>query len=97
VNIVDRLTKTLDNSKGYFVEDDKVEHEENGFTGQAINKLATFENVYADLQLKQVEISKELEKLRSEDKTKTVKFKQLLTNKLTNGNVIMLLESYGLK
>ena len=94
---MDRLTKMLDNSKGYFVEGDKVEHEADGFTGQAINKLATYENIYEDLKLKQVEISKELEKLRWEDKTKTVKFKQLLTNKLTNGNVIMLLESYGLK
>ena len=94
---MDRLTKKLDTSNGYFVEDDKVEHEVNRFTGQAISKLATFENIYEDLQLKQVELSKELEKLRMEDKTKTVKFKQLLTNKLTNGNVIMLLESYGLK
>jgi hypothetical protein len=45
---------------------------------------------------KQSEISKELEKLRSEGKTHSVKLKQLLANKMTNSNILMLFKTYGL-
>lgn len=91
---MDRLTKTHDNGI-YIVEDAKVQHRENGYSGDAISKLAKFENICDDLISRQGEISKELEKLRSEDKIHSVKFKQLLTNKLMNNNIIILLRSYG--
>lgn len=80
----------------YVVDDTKVQHEANGYSGDAINKLAKFENIYDDLISKQSEISKELEKLRLEDKTHSVKFKQLLANKITNNNIIILFKTYGL-
>lgn len=81
-------------SKNYYVVDDaKVQHDINGYSGEAIMKLAKLENIYDNLVLRQNEISKELEKLRSEDKTHTVKFKQLLANKITNSNIIMLFET----
>lgn len=69
----------------------------NGYSGDAINKLAKFENFYDDLISKQNEISKELEKLRVEGKTHSVKFKQLLANKMTNNNIMILLKTYGLQ
>ncbi|MDV3429685.1 MAG: hypothetical protein LIR50_22255 [Bacillota bacterium] len=93
---MDRLTRKSDSDDSYIADDTKVYHDENGYSGDAISKLAKFENFYDDLILKQSEISKELEKLKSESKTHTVKFKQLLTNKLTNNNIIMLFETYGL-
>lgn len=92
---MDRLTRKLDSSN-YFVDDTKVQHDENGYTGDVINKLAKFENTYDDLISKQSEISKELEKLRCEEKTHTVKFRQLLTDKLTNSNILSLFRSYEL-
>ena len=58
--------------------------------------MAKFENIYDDLISKQSEISKELEKLRLEGKTHSVKFKQLFANKITNNNIIILFETYGL-
>lgn len=93
---MDRFTKVLDNNF-YVVDDTKVQHNSNGYSGDAVNRLAKFENIYDDLMLKQNEITKELEKLRTEGKTHTVKFKQLLANKLTNSNILMVFEDYGLK
>jgi len=93
---MERLTRVLDNGF-YIVDDTKVQHDVNGYSGEAINRLAMFENMYNDLLLKQSEISKELEKLRSEDKMHSVKFKQLLANKLTNMNILILFKTYGLE
>lgn len=92
---MDRLTKEL--GKGFYIVDDtKVQHDANGFYGEAVNILAKFENMYEDLIRKQGEITRELEKLRLEDKTHSVKFKQLLGNKLLNNEISILLRSYGL-
>lgn len=91
-----RLTRALDSNKLYVVDDTKVQHDENGYSGDAVSKLAKFENFYDDLISKQSEISKELEKLRLEGKTHSVKFKQLLVNKITNNDIMLLFETYGL-
>jgi hypothetical protein len=92
---MNRITKVMDNTF-YVVDDTKLQHDKNGYFGDAISKLAKFENIYDDLLSKQIEISKELEKLRVEGKTHTVKFKQLLSNKLTNNNILILFGAYGL-
>lgn len=91
-----RLTKVVDNNI-YFVDDTNVQHDVNGYSGEAVNKLARFENVYEDLVSKQSEISKEMEKLRLEGKTHSVKFKQLLANKLTNSNILTIFKTYGIE
>lgn len=93
---MNRLTRALDGNNLYVVEDSKIQHDVNGYSGDAINKLAKFENFYDNLISKQSEITKELEKLKLEGKTRSVKFKQLLANKLTNSNIIILLKTYGL-
>lgn len=93
---MNRLTRMSDSNNLYVVDNTKIQHAVNGYFGDAVCKLAKFENIYDDLVSKQVELSKELEKLRFDGKTHTVKFKQLLTNKLTNSNIIALFESYGL-
>ncbi|HEX3010845.1 MAG TPA: hypothetical protein VHQ70_02255 [Syntrophomonadaceae bacterium] len=86
----------MDTDKCYVVDNSKVQHDVNGYSGDAVTKLAKFENIYDDLLSKQSEITKELEKLRLEGKTRTVKFKQLLANKMANSNIIILFETYGL-
>jgi hypothetical protein len=96
MNYMNRLTRALDSNNFYIVDDTKVQHDVNGFSGDAINKLAKFENIFDDLLLKQSEISKELEKLRLESKMHSIKFKQLLANKITNNNIIILFHTYGL-
>jgi hypothetical protein len=91
-----RLTRALGNKGPYAVDDDKVGHGSNGFTGEAVDKLARFENLYEDILNGQDEISKELEKLRLAGQTKSVKFRELMTRKLMNTNFLILLKSYGL-
>lgn len=91
---MDRLTRKSD-SGIYVVDDAKVRHDADGYSGEAITRLAGFENMYEELVSKQEEISKELEKLRSEDKMHSVKFKQLLANKLLNNNILILFKAYG--
>lgn len=93
---MERLTKKL--NKDYYVAGGAVLRQEgDSFGGEAINRLAGFENMYEDLVLKQGEIAKELEKLRLEDKTHSVKFKQLLGNKLLNNEILILLKQYGIE
>ena len=93
---MERLTRTSDNKKLYIVDDDKINHDENGYFGDAVNKLAKFEDVYDDLLASQDEISKELEKLRNEGKTRSFKFKELMAKKITNNNIMTLFKTYGL-
>jgi len=92
-----RLTRALDNSESYIVDDDKVIQDGSGYSGEAINKLAKFENMCDDLAANQNEISKKLEALRDEGKTNLYKFKELMAQKLTNSNMLILLKTYGLQ
>ncbi|AHF11461.1 MULTISPECIES: hypothetical protein [Dehalobacter] len=94
---MERLTKALESNGLFIVDDFQIQHDANGYSGEAINKLAKFENFYDDLIFKQSEISMGLEKLRFEGKTNSVKFKQLLTNKMTNHTILILLKTYGLQ
>ena len=92
-----RLTRALDKSESYIVDDDKVIHVGSGYSGEAVNKLAKLENMCEDLLANQNEISKKLEALRNEGKTNSYKFKELMAQKLTNTNVISLFKLYGLQ
>lgn len=92
---MDRLTRVLDN-KNFFVDESKINRVNNGYFGDAVNKLAMFENFYDDLVANQLKISNELEKLRTDGKTHTVKFKQLFAKKLENKNILILFKTYGL-
>lgn len=85
---MERLTKKLDDQDNYIVDNDKL--------NQAINKLAIFENIYEELNAEQIEISKKLEDLRNEGKMKSLKFRELMTKKLTNSAVLTLFKNYGI-
>ena len=91
-----RLTKS-NNNTDFYVEETEINHTDKGYCGNAINRLALFENIYDDVFKSQIELHNELEKLRVEGKTKSLKFKELMIKKLTNTNAIILFESYGLK
>lgn len=93
---MDRLTKTSD-THHFYVENTKVRQVRDGYSGEAVDRLAMFENVHEDLIAKQSKLSKELEALRSEGKTHSVKFKQLLADKLSGASILILFETYGLK
>jgi hypothetical protein len=89
-----RITRLLKNE--YQVENDKIISLDNGFSGEAIGKLAVFENIYENLEVEQNKLSEDLEKLRIEGKTNSYKFKELMAKKLSNNFTISLFKAYGL-
>ena len=89
---MERITKQAPG--GYWVEPDAVLPREQGFGGAAIENLARMENLYEDLCRQQERIAGELEALRLAGKQKTVRFRQLLANKVTNQNIIVMLEMH---
>lgn len=92
---MERITKAVDHEL-YVVDNTKIQHGEYGYTGEAVSKLAKFEDMYDNLLVRQGDITVELAKLRMEGKSNSVKFKQLLANKLMNNDIISLFETYGL-
>ena len=59
-------------------------------------RLAKFEEAYRDLQISISELPGKLEILRAQGKEKTVTYKEMLTQKLINNNILMFFEKYGL-
>ncbi|MGE5405286.1 MAG: hypothetical protein ACM3PP_10175 [Candidatus Saccharibacteria bacterium] len=92
-----RLTRAIGKKKGYIVNEALVIRVKEGYTGEAIEKLARFENALEALMVSQTEVSEELERLRSEDKTKSVRFKELMVKKMTNATMIAYFKSRGLE
>lgn len=91
---MNRLTRISD--RIFYVDDSTVQHDINGYSGEAVTKLAKFENFLEDLISSQTQIPKEMEKLRNEGKTKSVRFRELMVKKMTDANIIDLLKTYGL-
>jgi hypothetical protein len=87
-----RLTRALESNASYIVDDDLIIREECGYSGDAINRLARYENTIDDLLASQIEIAKGLEKLRNEGKTHSVKFRELMVKKLTNSHILVLFD-----
>ncbi len=102
---MERLTKEID-KKVYITESKNLQQVQginkekactDGYSGEAINKLAKFENLYEYLILSQEETIEKIEKLRKEGKTNTVTFKQLLAKKMTNENFLNLFHIYDIE
>lgn len=94
---MERITRMQGDNDLYIVDELTLNNDVNGYTGEAITRLARFENIYEDLIASQSQIPKELEKLRKEGKTKSVRFKELMVMKMTNANIINLFKKYGLE
>lgn len=67
---------------------------ENGYAGPAAERLARLEELYEQLSKNQESLARELETLRLAGKTRTTKFQQLLAKKLTEKNMIVLLDTF---
>ena len=62
----------------------------------ALERLARFEDMALGLEAEQGDIAARLAALREQGKDKTVQFRELLAQKLTNSNLRLLLERYRL-
>ena len=57
-----------------------------------VNRLGALERMWADLEARQAAIPGELQALRDAGKEKTVKFRELMAEKLTNAAILSALE-----
>ena len=87
-------TKTEDFYVTKFI-DGKLENE--AYYGEAVERLAKFENLFDHLMKRKNEIPMELDALRSAGKTKTYGYKEKFAEKLMNDMMLSMLEQYGLK
>ena len=92
---MERVTK-FSEDKNFIVAKNLISPKGDCYTGEAIEKLAKYENLHEELRKKQIKIIKEMEELKSQDKNKTVKFKQLLAEKISINNILSIFEVYGL-
>ncbi len=93
---MERMTRLLE-SKAVYVTDRIAGSIEEGFYGEAIDRLAKFENLYDHLISRHSAIPSELEFLRNAGKTKTVTFKELLTEKMIIEMLLTQMNRQGLK
>lgn len=92
-----RLTRLAGNNEHYVTDSIEGKDENEGYYGEAVEKLAKFEDFYDHLVVRQDVIPKELEKLRSEGKSKTFRYKELFAEKLMNEVLLDQLRARGLK
>lgn len=88
--------KSADNQR-FILEIDRLVQTGEGYIGDAIDVLARFEEFYQDLITDQKNISDQLDALRLSEKTKTLRYRELFTQKLINQSFLLHLEKYGLK
>ena len=93
---MERLTEKT--AEGYVVNTAALQEMGGGaIGGEAIERLACFENFAEALAAGQETMAAELETLRAEGKKTTVKFKELLGKKLMDSNALALLQVYGIR
>ena len=63
----------------------------------ALERLARFEDMALGLEQEQGDIATRLAALREQGKDKTVQFRELLAQKLSNANMLLLLERWKLR
>ncbi len=93
---MERLTKQLE-LWGHAVPPEQVAPIPGGYAGEAIERLARFENFYCDLLQAQAAYTAELDALKREGKTRSVRFRELMGKKLQNADILIRLKYYGLE
>lgn len=94
---MERLTKPSENNAFYVTDKITGIIAEEGYYGEAIDRLAKFENLYAHLMERYSAIPSELEALRSAGKNRTVTFKERLTEKMIIEMLLNQLRRHGLE
>lgn len=89
-----RLTKKMNDG---YVAENLVE--ENGiFSGEAIERLAIFENMVEKILLEQEEYTKQIEALKDPTSSKVHwRIKELMGKKLTNRGILLALKNHGVE
>ena len=94
---MERLTQKTEPEDFYVTKFIEGKLENEGYFGEAVERLAKFENLFDHLMKRKNDIPMELDALRSEAKTKTYGYKEKFAEKLMNDMMLGMLEQYGLK
>ena len=62
----------------------------------AVQRLAEFENFYEGSQTEQRALAEKLDMLKAQGKKDSVRFRQLLGQKMTNSGILVLLKTYNI-
>ena len=62
-----------------------------------LERLAAYDRLYRDLLAERDSVAARMDALRSEGKTRTATYRQLLTDKLTLQNLIARFAAYGIR
>ncbi len=77
-----RFTQMAEGGKGYVAEAGSVQAGENGWQGQAVDRLAAFEDMREALAQRIADIPAELSQLRAQGREKSVRFRELTGEKM---------------
>jgi hypothetical protein len=91
-----RMTRKISGSENFMVDAAMVSCTDGGCSGEAIDRLARFENLVEEIAASQVQISRELADLRNQGRSSSVKFRELMVQKLTNNHMLVLFNFHGL-
>lgn len=90
---MERLTRKSENNV-FVVGNDKVKHDESGYSGEAIDKLAKLEDMYEKLITREKEIIEEMESMRVDGRMHTPKFRALEASKISTNTMLILFQKY---
>ncbi len=94
---MERFTHKSADDQRFILDVDRLIQTDEGYAGDAIALLGRFEDFYQDLITDQKNILIQLDALRMSEKTKTLRYRELFTQKLFNQSFLLHLEKYGLK
>jgi len=93
---MERLTE-LAEGKGKYISKHILAEENGDFSGEAIERLAKFENLLEEMMHQKDELPRELAKLREQGKEKTYSFREILSNKLTIETFLRIMKDFGIE
>ncbi|MBC8546169.1 hypothetical protein H8711_04365 [Clostridiaceae bacterium NSJ-31] len=90
-----RMTEQTE-SGAYRVAREAVRPVEGGYAGDAVERLAKFEDLREELEAAQEELSRKMAPLRAAGRTSSAQFRELMGKKLMNSQILLLLSRRGL-
>lgn len=94
---MERITKYLEESPHAVVGKDKISLIPEGYTGEAVELLARFENFRAALEQERERTETGMERLKKEGKTKSYQFRELMGKRGMCNYVIGMMKIYDLE
>lgn len=94
---MDRMTRKSEEKGIYETDGITGKFEEGGYYGDAVERLAKFENLHAYLMEQKETVARQLDALREAEKTKTYKYREVFSQKLMNDMMVDLMRGFGLK